>query len=227
MQCWQKLNFSYRPRPDPLCCLPCGRDFNSLKQLKNHWDDESLHTWCRKCNAHFHTKAELSDHLRDPELHPICEWCVQTTDFETSERLRKHWLDDHQHTYCSLCVIHFDCPPALQSHALELHRYCEACDLHFMAPVDLLSHFKTSEKHAFTFCFDCEYNFVDSSDLREVCLPSYVLDISFLYLIIDSTWLFTNSSKRSVYRIESPCNSVNTSNLLIYCVSHVDWTPLN
>ena len=158
----------------------CDLKFNSLSELHKHWDDESLHTWCRRCNVHFYTKRERYDHVRDLKLHAICDLCNPARDYVAFEMLRKHWPYHQRDTYCSLCVIHFDSPSTLEMHMIALHRFCEACYMPFGSADDLRSHFLTSEMHSFTFCFHCECNFRDEADLNEVCSRSSFLVVSLI-----------------------------------------------
>lgn len=130
-----------------------------------------MHHYCRKCNSHFETQEELYDHLGDTELHHVCGLCTHINDFDTLGSLRKHWRVDHSDEYCSLCKAHFeDDKLGLRVHMLELHQSCEVCDLQFGSDEGLRNHLKTSERHAFTFCLECEYDCKDEAEVRQVCL---------------------------------------------------------
>lgn len=100
-------------------CKYCNslKDFNSMVNLRLHWQKHHGSLYCEHCHESFNSTSDKQNHSNAE--HYGCESCKIW--FKSRGLRRQHWasLDAHQHTYCKTCKLNFPGPAALLTHKLE------------------------------------------------------------------------------------------------------------
>ncbi|TFK85220.1 hypothetical protein K466DRAFT_664659 [Polyporus arcularius HHB13444] len=86
-------------------CVPCGREFKTAAERKQHYQASSNHPTCFVCKEGFADDTEIDEHLSKAHLDSRCKTCNRQ--LRSVDDLQGHYLASSAHPHCALCEIGF------------------------------------------------------------------------------------------------------------------------
>ncbi|RPD56935.1 hypothetical protein L226DRAFT_512716 [Lentinus tigrinus ALCF2SS1-7] len=91
--------------PPTVKCVPCGREFKSEADRKQHYHASSNHPTCFVCREGFADDAEIDNHLSGAHQESRCKSCNRQ--FRSVDDLHGHYLASSAHPHCAVCEVGF------------------------------------------------------------------------------------------------------------------------